>query len=184
MSHQIFDICSLLASEEIAQGIAKWSQQIANDISQAAYANKLITLFGNGGSAADSQHWAAELTATYKERTRRPYPAIALSTDTSVITAWSNDFDFSTVFSRQIEAFGSINGLAIGMSTSGNSQNVLKALSAAQDFGARTILISGNGCKYRDDFDLHVLLPSHYTPIVQTMTQVLYHGVCELLETL
>ena len=87
--------------------------------------NKIL-FCGNGGSAADCQHFAAELVCTYKNRYRKPYKAIALTTDTSIITAWSNDLDFDTIFSRQIQAFEGITGLSIGLSTSGTSKNVIK----------------------------------------------------------
>ena len=95
---------------------------IAKRIKEINSENKITLIFGNGGSAADSQHFAAELVCTYKNRNRKPYKAIALTTDTSIITAWSNDIDFDSIFTRQIEAFEGITGLSIGLSTSGKSK--------------------------------------------------------------
>lgn len=109
------------------------AKRIANLIDKTSKAGKIITLFGNGGSAADAQHWAAELVCTYRSRSRQPVPAVALTTDSSILTAWSNDFDFSEVFSRQVRAFSRQNGLSIGISTSGRSPNVCTAVHTLGD---------------------------------------------------
>lgn len=156
--------------------------QIAESIHYAKISGKLITIFGNGGSAADSQHWAAELVCTYQSRERMPYPAVALTTDSSIITAWSNDFHYESVFVRQIDAFAGINGLAIGLSTSGRSVNVLNGLRRARFHSASTILISGNAVEQSSEVDLHIRFPSSDTPTVQTLTQLMYHGACDLLD--
>tara|TARA_B100000700_G_C15003259_1_gene837326 strand:+ start:711 stop:1271 length:561 start_codon:yes stop_codon:yes gene_type:complete len=155
---------------------------LANWIREATQNRKITTIFGNGGSAADAQHWAAELTCTYKSRQRPPFIASALTTDTSIITACSNDFSFQSVFTRQIEGFGLLNGLAIGLSTSGSSMNVLNALEVAKEFSAKTVLVSGSSASIQSYVDLHVKFNSTETSLIQTLTQMLYHSVCELLE--
>ena len=166
------------ATEEINEHAKAIAQEIMETVSNS----KIICIFGNGGSAADSQHWAAEMVCTYRSKERDAIPAIALTTDTSIITAWSNDFDYSDIFSRQIKAFRKQIGLAIGLSTSGQSRNVLNGLGLAQKYGMRTILISGNGTNKNGQVKMHVQLPSMDTPVIQSMTQMLYHGVCEYLE--
>ena len=155
---------------------------IADHITAASRSGKIITIFGNGGSASDSQHWAAELVCTYGKRDRKAYPALALTTDTSILTAWSNDFEFNTVFCRQIEAFSCVIGLAIGLSTSGKSRNVLLGLECASSFGAKTILITGSGAPSHNASDHIIRLPSTDTPTIQTLSQILYHEVCAYLE--
>ena len=182
MTSLIKSLTDILDRPDFQASFDDWSYQLANLIWETKLSSKLVTLFGNGGSAADAQHWSAELMCTYKDRKRPPIPAVAITTDTSILTAWSNDFDFSTVFSRQIEALHELNGLSIGLSTSGKSRNVLLALIEAQSGGAKSILISGNQVQERDDVYLHILLPSSDTPTIQTLTQMLYHNVCQRLE--
>ena len=156
---------------------------VARMILSSYNSSKIITIFGNGGSAADSQHLAGELMCTYEDRERPSVSAIALTTDSSVITAWSNDFSYETVFSRQLEGLNRINGLSIGLSTSGSSRNVLKALDVAKIYGAETILISGNGCPIKP-YSMHIMLPSTNTAAIQTLTQILYHSICEKVDAL
>lgn len=158
------------------------AELIADCISTTAQAGKIISIFGNGGSASDAQHWAAELVCTYQNRNRQPYPALALTVDTSILTAWSNDFGFESVFSRQLEAFRKVMGLAIGLSTSGKSNNVLHGLHTASYLGIKTILVTGSGAPSYEEIDLTVRLPSTETPVIQSLTQMLYHEVCALLE--
>ena len=155
---------------------------IANLVSKTAKDGKIISIFGNGGSASDAQHWAAELVCTYQNPDRQPYPALALTVDTSILTAWSNDFSFDSVFSRQLEAFSKVMGLAIGLSTSGKSKNVLYGLNTASHLGANTILITGSGSPLHPEIDLVVRVPSTETPVIQSFTQMLYHEVCACLE--
>lgn len=175
-------IATILQSESFNAKFLNWSSYIADLILECKQSNKLICIYGNGGSAADSQHWAAELTCTYKDRLRSAFPAIALTTDTSVLTAWSNDFDFSTVYQRQVDALGIIIGMSIGISTSGTSKNVLLALNKSLELGSKTVLISGSATPNNIAYDMHVRFPSSDTPIVQTLTQMLYHEVCQNLE--
>ena len=164
------------AIQESSFTVSRWIQSTSD-------ANKLITIFGNGGSAADAQHWAAELSGTFRDKSRVPLKAIALTTDTSVITALANDFDYSRIFSRQINALGISIGLAIGLSTSGNSLNVIKGLESAKKVGAKTILISGLSPCIFEQFDMHIKLNAKDTASIQTLTQIFYHSVCENLES-
>ena len=182
MYSNIPSLVSILNSQVFLRDFDSWSKLIASYIDSCRNSNSLITIFGNGGSAADAQHWAAELVCTYKSRSRTPFPALALTTDSSILTAWSNDFDYSTVFQRQIQAFDQLNGLSLGLSTSGRSPNVLNGLDQARTSGALTVLISGSSCDLLTSVDLHVRFPSTDTPIVQTLTQMLYHEVCQHLE--
>lgn len=155
---------------------------IAKHIVNATDSNKLTVIFGNGGSASDSQHFAAELVGKYKKNNRRAFKAIALNTDTSFLTAWSNDFCFSSVFKRQIEAFSTNIGISIGLSTSGKSVNVLEGLKASKKYGIKTFLITGKNCPDYDFVNEIIRLPSNETSVVQTLTQIMYHLVCLKLE--
>ena len=142
---------------------------------------KLI-LFGNGGSAADAQHLAAELTGRYL-RERRALSAIALTTNTSCLTAIGNDYSYNEVFSRQIEAIGSKEDVAIGISTSGNSQNVIEALSEAKVKGLTTIAMTGSsGGNLRHAVDYCLCIPSEQTPRIQEAHILLGHILCEIIE--
>ena len=156
--------------------------QISECIKTTDKNGKLIAIFGNGGSAADAQHWSAELVCTYKKRSRRAYRSIALTTDTSILTAWSNDFEFASIFERQIISLGNAIGLAIGLSTSGKSENVLRGLNQAKQNGSKTCLICGNKGIKTELFDYLIQIPSEDTGTIQTITQVIYHSICQLLE--
>jgi D-sedoheptulose 7-phosphate isomerase len=139
-------------------------------------------IFGNGGSAADAQHWASELTVQFI-RTRRALAAIALTTDTSALTACSNDFGYERVFARQIEALGKQGDLAIAISTSGNSPNVLAALRQARELRIFTAVFTGeHGGEARDLADLVIAVPSHATPRIQEMHCLLGHQLCREIE--
>ncbi len=141
-----------------------------------------ILFFGNGGSAADAQHLATELTVRYVEN-RKPIPAIALTTDTSALTAIGNDYGFEDLFARQIEALGGDGDIAIGISTSGNSENILKALQTAQNQGLKTIGLSGrDGGKMAAVCDLLIIIPSNTTARIQEMHITLGQMLCGALE--
>lgn len=143
--------------------------------------NKIL-LFGNGGSAADSQHIAAELVSKFR-RDRRALPAIALTTDTSILTSISNDYSFESVFSRQIEALGQKGDVAIGISTSGNSPNVLEGVRAAKTKGMVTVGFTGeDGGRLRDCVDICFCAPSQSTPRIQEVHITVAHILCELIE--
>ena len=143
---------------------------------------KKIILFGNGGSAADAQHIAAELVGRFKLE-RRSYPAIALTTDTSCITALSNDYSFDIVFSRQCESLVQKGDVVIGISTSGNSINVKKGLDTARKKGATTIgLLGSNGGSIGKMVDIPIIVKSSSTPRIQEAHRTVYHIICEQVE--
>jgi D-sedoheptulose 7-phosphate isomerase len=126
-----------------------------------------VLVFGNGGSAADSQHIAAELIGRFKLE-RKALAAIALTTDTSIITAMGNDYGFDSIFSRQVEGLGKTGDVAIGLSTSGNSRNVLEAMKKAGSMGIRTIgLLGGSGGELKNECDIAIIVDSKDTARVQ-----------------
>lgn len=142
---------------------------------------KLI-FFGNGGSAADAQHLATELTIRYVQD-RKPIAALALTTDSSALTAAGNDYGFEYIFSRQIEALGRPGDLALGFSTSGNSANVIKALEAARDLKIATAGFTGrDGGKMLSLCDIALIVPSQNTARIQEMHIMLGHMLCGALE--
>ena len=143
--------------------------------------NKLL-IMGNGGSAADSQHFAAEIVGRF-QKNRKALPAIALSTDTSILTAVGNDYGFDSIFSRQIEALGKEGDAVICFSTSGNSENVIKAADAAKDAGCKTIGFLGrDGGILKDKCDVSIIVNIETTARVQEMHLLIYHIICELVE--
>jgi D-sedoheptulose 7-phosphate isomerase len=137
---------------------------------------------GNGGSAADAQHLAGELVGRYK-RERRPLPATALSVDPSVVTCIGNDYSFEDVFARQVQALARAGDVVIGFTTSGRSENVVRALAAARELGATTVLFGGGeGRPALDHADLVLLVPSSATARVQEMHLLLLHLVIEQVD--
>ena len=141
-----------------------------------------LLVMGNGGSAADAQHFVAEIVGRFKME-RRGLPAIALSTDTSILTAIGNDYGFDKVFRRQVEALAAPGDLVVGISTSGNSPNVLQALELARDMGCRTIgLLGKDGGTVKNACDLALIVPTSDTPRVQEGHITIIHIVCDLLE--
>ena len=169
---------SLLSSPETLSAIAKVSEVVVNAIRQS---NKVL-LFGNGGSAADAQHIAAELVGRFAFD-RPALAALALSVNTSCITAIGNDFGFDRVFSRQIEALGRAGDVAIAISTSGNSLNVLRGLSVAKAMGLHTIALTGClGGKVRNEVDHCICVPSNVTPRIQECHMLIGHIISELVE--
>lgn len=145
-------------------------------------AGKKLLICGNGGSAADSQHIAAEFIGRFQKE-RGALPAIALSTDTSILTSLSNDYNFDIVFSRQIEALGQAGDVLLGISTSGNSQNVVKAVEAAKQKGMIVIVLTGEGGgKLGEIADVCIAVPSKVTARIQESHITIVHAVCELVE--
>jgi D-sedoheptulose 7-phosphate isomerase len=154
----------------------------AGAILDAAAAGGKILVFGNGGSAADSQHLAAELVSRF-QRERRAVAALALTTDTSVLTAVANDYAFDRVFARQIEALGSRGDVAVGISTSGTSRNVVDGLRVARERGLRTVALTGrDGGPVGAAADIHVNVPDGSTARVQEAHRTLIHAICEIVE--
>jgi len=141
-----------------------------------------LLVFGNGGSAADAQHVAAELVGRFA-RERQAFAALALTTDTSVLTSIGNDDAFDRVFARQVEALGRKGDVALAISTSGASPNVIAALEAGRARGLRTIALTGrDGGALGRAADIHVNVPSESTPRVQEVHRTLLHVICELVE--
>jgi D-sedoheptulose 7-phosphate isomerase len=143
---------------------------------------KKILVFGNGGSAADAQHFSAELVNRYRID-RRAFPAIALTTDTSILTSIANDSEFESVFSRQIEALGVSGDVAVAISTSGNSPNVLKAVDVARGKGLFTLGLAGrDGGKLAGMVDLCLTVPHRETARIQEIHGLLIHLFCEMID--
>jgi D-sedoheptulose 7-phosphate isomerase len=168
----------LLASAEIVSQIATVSQRLVGTFQRG---NKVI-LFGNGGSAADAQHIAAEFVGRFAFN-RPPLPALALSVNTSCVTAIGNDYGFDLVFSRQIEALARPGDLAIGITTSGNSVNVIEGLSASRKMGLCTVALTGcTGGKLNSAVDYCICAPSNETPRIQECHILIGHIISELVE--
>ncbi len=175
--------------KEIRESIEVKNELIRSELSKISQASVLLAeclkkggkvfFFGNGGSAADSQHLAAELVGRFRKE-RRAMPAIALTTDTSILTAIGNDYGFETVFERQLEALAGPQDLAVGLSTSGNSANVLRGLSKAKSMGLKTIGLTGKGGgKVRGIADLTIMVPSDKTARIQESHILIGHALCE-----
>ena len=141
-----------------------------------------ILIFGNGGSAADAQHIAAELVGRYKIE-RKGLAAIALTTDSSILTCITNDYSYDYVFSRQIEALANNNDIAIGISTGGTSSNATSALKTARDLGCKTIGLSGRGGgEFNELCDINLVVPAEDTPRIQEMHILIGHTICHLID--
>ena len=153
----------------------------ASAISRAFRNGNKVLLFGNGGSAADAQHIAAELAGKFA-KDRDPLPALALTTNTSTLTAIANDYDFGGVFARLVKAHAREGDIVIGISTSGTSENVVRGIKAAKDAGAFTIAMCGSGGKLWDMVDIALAVPSKQTPRIQEAHITLGHIICELVE--
>jgi D-sedoheptulose 7-phosphate isomerase len=167
-----------LLEREMVPAIAEMSIRISTALTNG---NKLLVM-GNGGSAADSQHFVAEIVGRFKME-RRALPAVALTTDTSILTAIGNDYGFESIFSRQVEALAAPGDVVIGLSTSGNSPNILKALNSARDRGCRTIgLLGKDGGSIKATCDLALVVPSMDTPRIQEGHITVIHIVCDLVE--
>jgi phosphoheptose isomerase len=164
-----------------AAGVATTAAAAAAMVAALRAGGKVLA-FGNGGSAADAQHFAAELVGRF-ERERRALAAVALTTDTSIMTAVSNDYVFDRVYARQVEALGRPGDIALGISTSGKSPSVLAGLAAAQAAGLVTVALTGyDGGPAGAAADIHVNVPSSCTARVQEVHRTLLHAICELVE--
>ena len=176
---------TLNESSKTIESLADLSNEIdkiVNLIIKALTKNKKIIIFGNGGSAADAQHIAAEFLGRYKIK-RKSIPAIALTSNSSTTTAIANDYDFNDVFSRQCESLVSKNDIVMCISTSGNSQNVIKGLKASKKNGGLTIgLLGNNGGKIKNIVDIPLVVNSTSVPRIQEAHRVIYHIICEIVE--
>ncbi len=168
----------LLGSSEVVLTVARVSEILVDALEEG---NKVL-LFGNGGSAADAQHIAAEFVGRFAFD-RPALPALALSVNTSCVTAIGNDYEFDQVFSRQLEALARPGDVAIGISTSGNSPNVLRAMAVARKMGVRTVALTGcTGGKLKDAVDHCICVPSDQTPRIQECHILIGHIISELVE--
>jgi D-sedoheptulose 7-phosphate isomerase len=168
----------LLSDAGLLLTVAKVSELLVEALDEG---NKVL-LFGNGGSAADAQHIAAEFVGRFAFD-RPALPALALSVNTSCVTAIGNDYGFDVIFSRQIEALGRPGDVAIGISTSGNSQNVLRAVSVAKGMGLHTVGLTGcTGGKLKKAVDYCICVPSNETPRIQECHILIGHIISELVE--
>lgn len=157
-------------------------QLMAERCKEALKASNKVLFCGNGGSAADAQHLAAELIGRFQKE-RRSLASIALTTDTSILTAVANDYGYDEVFARQVEGLGRSGDVLIGISTSGNSANVVKAALKARDTGMHTIAFTGEGGgKLKDICDITFAVPSKVTARIQEMHIMVGHIICELVE--
>ncbi len=156
--------------------------QSAGSIIEAFQNNHKLFFCGNGGSAADSQHIAAEFVGRFQKE-RKAWPAIALTTDTSALTALGNDYSFDIVFSRQLEALGQKGDVLVGISTSGNSKNVLEAFKKAKTLGIKTIGVTGgSGGQMASLCDILIVAASPKTARIQESHLCIFHSICELVE--
>lgn len=168
----------ILNSEELLNKLSL----IISKIDKCFQRGNKILIAGNGGSAADAQHFAGEIVGIFKKE-RKGYPAIALTTDSSVLTSWANDYSFDTVFSRQIEALGKKGDIFFGISTSGNSKNIIEAVKKAEELGIISICLLGkDGGKLKDLTDFLIVVPSDDTPRIQECHIMLIHIICEEVE--
>lgn len=173
---------SIRVKEETLQTNTGKIIQAVEAIRELFQRNGKILFFGNGGSAADSQHIAAEFIGRFKKE-RRALPAIALTTDTSILTALGNDYGFDIIFARQIEGLGTRGDLAFGISTSGNSKNVLEGIKQARKMGLKTISLTGcGGGKLAALTDISIVVASSETARIQESHLCIAHAICELVE--
>lgn len=167
----------LLSDKELTLIIAKVAMIIED-----AYANgNKVLIAGNGGSAADAQHIAAEFVSRFFFD-RPGLPAIALTTDTSMLTAIGNDYGFDKLFSRQVQAQGQKGDIFIGISTSGNSENVIKAVEEAKKYGLITVVLCGNSGQLKELADYAIAVPSSSTPFIQESHICVGHMICAMVE--
>ena len=179
-------ISNLRESADIKLQMAKESLddivQVAEVVQRTFKSGKKLLIFGNGGSAADSQHIAAEFVNRFMLK-RKALPAIALTTDTSVLTSIANDFSYNDIYCRQIEALGNKGDIALGIITSGKSINILKAFEVAKNLELKTVAFSGNSInKLKKNVDYIIKVPSSSTQRIQEAHITIAHIICELVE--
>ena len=172
----------LLVMTAVSESLVDQIGFIAGIMIDSLQNNNKILLMGNGGSAADAQHLAAELVGRFKAE-RKALPAIALTTDTSILTALGNDYGYESVFARQIEALGCAGDVVVGISTSGESANILKALEVANEIGCKTIGLTGKGGgRIAKVVEVSLVVPSQETARIQEAHITIGHIVCNLVE--
>jgi len=172
----------LRVAEELAASFTERIEAVAGTLLECYRSGGKVLVMGNGGSAADAQHFAAELVGRYA-RERAALPAIALTTDTSILTAVANDYGYNDVFRRQVEAHTKPGDVVVGISTSGNSENVCRALETAHARGATTIALGGgDGGRMKALADLSLIVPVKETARVQEAHITIIHILCDLVE--
>ena len=175
---------SIAAKEAVLNSLVPAIEKAAGAILRCIQSGNKVLFFGNGGSAADSQHLAAELVGRY-ERERRGLAAVALSTDTSILTAVGNDYGFDKIFERQIEALGKKGDVAVGISTSGDSPNVIRGIEKAKGLGLFTVALLGRtGGKLKSLADLALVVPAEKTARIQEAHLMIGHILCERVDEL
>ncbi len=168
--------------QKVIESMNKPLQEASKLAVETLKSGNKILLFGNGGSAADAQHIAAELTGRYKTE-RRGLPGIALTTDTSALTAIGNDYGYDRVFDRQVESLAVKGDLLIGISTSGNSKNVINAFKIGSEIGCKILGFSGrDGGAMNDHCDVNLVVPSDDTPRIQEMHILFGHTICQIID--
>jgi len=175
---------SIETKRKLLEGGADAILEAARVLTESLKGGHKILLCGNGGSAADAQHIAAEFVSVLNQSFARPgLAAIALTTDTSILTASANDFGFAGVFERQTQALGQPGDVVIGISTSGNSENVLRAIAYARAHGMRTIGLTGDAdCRLADAAEIAIRVPSPVTQFVQESHIMIGHILCDVVE--
>ena len=176
-----FKECGEVKTRFLKENLPKFLDMIKL-ISHAFEAGNKLFFFGNGGSAADAQHLAAEFVNRYV-MDRPPLPAIALTTDTSILTSISNDFSFNEIFGKQLKALGKEGDVAFGISTSGNSSNIIKAFEVAKEMRMKTVALTGNdGGAIAKMADISLIVPSTSSPRIQEVHILVGHILCEMVE--
>ena len=156
--------------------------QVVRLIAEAFKSGNKVLLFGNGGSAADAQHMAGEFINCFLIE-RPPLPAIALTTDTSVLTSISNDYGYADTFSKQVKALGKEGDVAIGISTSGSAANVIKAVKVAREMGLKTVGLTGrDGGELAKSVDVVIMVDAQATPRIQEVHITVIHVICEMVD--
>lgn len=175
---ELLKLLSVINNDKFAEQINAACYMIVEALSE----RRPVLICGNGGSSSDAMHIAGELVGRFLKE-RKALNVIALSSNPSVLTAWSNDYSFDDVFSRQVEAHGAEGGIVWGISTSGNSRNIINALEEGRRMGMRTIGLTGSGGgKMGEMCDLLLDVNSDFTPRIQEMHIVIYHYICECVE--
>jgi len=183
MKKYLEEISSLQKKLIDDEDLKKSFEKSVEELHQCFYNGGRLLIAGNGGSAGQAQHLAAEFVGKFNILERKAYSAIALTTDTSILTAWSNDYSFNEVFSRQVEAHGRKGDIFLGITTSGNSENILKALRSAKKQGLKTITFLGkDGGKTKGMADIELIVQSSSTPRIQEIHLVLIHALTEEVE--
>jgi D-sedoheptulose 7-phosphate isomerase len=177
---KIFDESINIISK--SKSLEKSIQNVIDKIISCFENGNKIIIFGNGGSAADSQHFAAEFIGRFLKE-RNSLPAISLTTDTSILTSLGNDYNFETIFSRQCESIVKKDDIVFGISTSGNSINVINGFNTAKNYGGFTIgLLGSDGGALNKISDLSIIIPSNNTPRIQESQRIILHIICEIVE--